>query len=183
MLRVHKIIHDSRIYGPNARDVIWFKGCSLRCPNCINPELWDSAGSTELTVNSFISLLTSKEVTLLGGEPLEQEDIFSLIKELKKRGYAIILFTGYDMNELNSTQRQAAQMCDVVIYGRYVDELKDDSLYLIGSTNQSIILNTDHYSKRDFDKNNFFEVIIGKELEIHGRDKNFVRNLLGIKRD
>ena len=70
------------------------KGCTLHCKNCINPELWSSNNPNLLSINSIINQLQSKHITLLGGEPLQQKDIFPFIKELKKNNIGIILFLG-----------------------------------------------------------------------------------------
>ena len=75
MLKIYKIAHDSKIYGPGIRDVIRFKGCSLHCKNCINPELWSTRGAKLFSVDEAVNQLKSKHLTLLGGEPLQQEDI------------------------------------------------------------------------------------------------------------
>ena len=84
MLQIFKIAHGSKIYGPGDRDVIWFKGCTLRCKNCINPELWSSEGAEQMDVDSLVSQIKSKDITFLGGEPLQQTDILPLIKKFKK---------------------------------------------------------------------------------------------------
>ena len=180
MLDVYRIAHNSKIYGPYSRDVIWFKGCTLHCKNCINPELWSSNNPNLLSINSIINQLQSKHITLLGGEPLQQKDIFLFIKELKNNNIGIILFTGYEQNELSGNKKKAAALCDVVIYGRYIDKLKDDSLYLRGSTNQEIVFNTSLYMKNDFHKANTYELNINKELELHGRTKNLINELLDL---
>ena len=67
MLNVYKIIHYSTIYGPKMRTVIWFKGCSLRCKGCINPELWSKDPATLYSVEDLVKEVKGKEVTLLGG--------------------------------------------------------------------------------------------------------------------
>ena len=80
MLRIYKIAHDSKIYGPGNRDVVWFKGCSLHCKNCINPELWSTKGAELFSVDETVNQLKSKHLTLLGGEPLQQEDILPFLR-------------------------------------------------------------------------------------------------------
>ena len=178
MLYVYKIAHDSKIYGPKIRDVIWFKGCNLHCKNCINPELWSRNDSNEMDIEMVTRSLKSKHVTFLGGEPLQQEDILVLVKKLKEKNIGIILFTGYEKDELTGDKKEAANLCDVVIYGRYIDELKDDSLYLRGSLNQEIVFNTKRYNPKDFVKPNSYELSMGKEMELHGRNKELINELL-----
>lgn len=180
MLKVYKIVHDSKIYGPGNRDVIWFKGCSLHCKNCINPELWSSEGASLFSIDEIINNLESKHITLLGGEPLQQEDILLFVKKIKQKRIGIILFTGYEQVELFGDKQKAANLCDVVIYGRYIDRLKDDSLYLRGSLNQTIVFNSNKYKPEQFEKPNSYEVNISDEIELHGRTKELIKELLNI---
>lgn len=98
MLNVYKIAYDSKIYGPNKRTVIWFRGCSIRCKNCINPELWERDSSVNKSVEEVLSLIKNNDVTILGGEPLDQEDLELLIDKLIDQKKSIILFTGYSKN-------------------------------------------------------------------------------------
>lgn len=178
MLNIYKIAHDSKIYGPGNRDVVWFKGCSLHCKNCINPELWSFDNADLMEIDDLIKELKAKEVTFLGGEPLQQSDILPLIKKLKKLKIGIILFTGYEKSELAGDKKKAADLCDVVIYGRYIDKLKDDSLYLRGSLNQEIVFNSKRYNPDDFIKPNSFELNLNDEMELHGRNKELIKELL-----
>lgn len=179
MLNVYKIVHNSKIYGPGTRDVIWFRGCSLRCKNCINPELWSAKPQDLISVNKLISKLKSRHVTLLGGEPLQQKDIYSLMKVLVKNNVHTILFTGYELSELKGDMLKSAKLADVIITGRYIDSLKNNKLYLRGSTNQKIIFNTSFYKKKDFNRPNSFEVSINKDnFELRGRSKTLLSDLL-----
>ena len=56
MLKIYKIAHDSKIYGPGIRDVIRFKGCSLHCKNCINPELWSTKGAKLFSIDEAVNV-------------------------------------------------------------------------------------------------------------------------------
>ena len=94
----------------------------------------------------------------------------------------IILFTGYEKRELDGDKKKAADMCDVVIYGRYIDKLKDDSLYLRGSLNQEIVFNTRRYKPDDFIKPNSYELKMDDKLELHGRNKELINELLELNR-
>lgn len=178
MLNVHHIFHGSHIYGPGTRDVVWFKGCTFHCEKCINPELWDTTPENLMTVDELVSTLHCNEITLLGGEPLQQEDIGELITRLKEKNIGIILFTGYSLKKISLNLREIVSMCDVVISEPYVDALKDDSLYLRGSSNQIISFNSERYTKKDFEKCNSYEVVLGDKSELHGRSKSFVDELL-----
>ena len=176
---IHHIAHNSKIYGPGDRDVIWFKGCTIRCKGCINPHLWSFDKENEMTLSSVLNLIKAKEVTLLGGEPLDQKDLHDLIIELKHRNIGVILFTGYSCNNLNAKKLQIVKLCDVVISEPFDLEKKDDSLYLRGSSNQIITFHTNRYNKSDFEEKTEYEIVISDELEFRGRKNlSFIDELL-----
>ena len=52
----------------------------------------------------------------------------------------IWLYTGYTLNECLShpTRQKIISKCDIIVDGRYVDELKDITLKWRGSSNQII---------------------------------------------
>lgn len=180
MLNVHKLFHGSRIYGPGIRDVIWFKGCTLHCKDCINKDLWPGDPEFLYAPQELADSICEKEVTLLGGEPLQQEDILSFIRELKRRGIGIVLFTGYELTNLRGDQLEAAKLCDCVISGPFDPSKKDDSLYLRGSSNQRIDFFSDRYSPSLFRKPASYEVLIGNNMELHGRNKHLIEDFLGV---
>ena len=43
-LRVGARVPVTRVEGPGARYALWVQGCSIRCPGCCNPHLFDAAG-------------------------------------------------------------------------------------------------------------------------------------------
>lgn len=180
MLNVHKVFHGSRIYGPGLRDVIWFKGCSLHCKGCINKELWSFDPESLYSPRELAETITSTEVTLLGGEPLQQAEILEFILELKKRDIGIILFTGYELKDLDERKLSVTSLCDCVISGPFDHSKKDDSLYLMGSTNQRIDLFSSRYSMEDFRKPSSYEAILGDGMELHGRSKNLLEELFDL---
>lgn len=181
MLNVYKISTNNPIYGPGKRTVIWFKGCSIRCKNCINPELWNRSDDCNKTIEELVPLISNDGVTFLGGEPLEQEDIEKLIDVLAVQNKSIILFTGYSIKNYDERMKRITSKCDVVISEPYINELKDDSLYLRGSSNQIITFYSNKYSKSDFDKDNAMAITISSsEVVTYGRNKNLIKELLNI---
>lgn len=169
MLNVARIISESKIYGPGTRTVIWFQGCSIRCDGCINQELLNFVKKRQCTTQMIISQIKNSRVTLLGGEPLDQIDLLNLLVSLKKAQISVVLFTGYEWNNISQQTKEIIQSCcDMVISGPYIAVLKDDSLYLRGSTNQQIhvfnnLQSTSIAEKRDY------EIVISNEIEVRGR--------------
>lgn len=183
MFNVYKISIDNPIYGPGKRTVIWFRGCSIRCKGCINPELWEKSSINEMNLTDLLSNIKNDDVTLLGGEPLEQDDLERFIDELVRRNIGIILFTGYSLSNMGTNKLRVCSKCDVVISEPFDEKLKDDSLYLRGSKNQIISFNSKRYNESDFFKktNELSIKIEGNSVESFGRNKIIIEELLDLK--
>jgi anaerobic ribonucleoside-triphosphate reductase activating protein len=160
----------SEIYGHGRRLVIWFSGCTLCCKGCINEYLWDRAVGKETTVDEIFDIIKSAHsiigVTYIGGEPLQQgEDLLGLSEMVITAGLDIVLFTGYEFDELDTLQRKIADKAVVVIHGRY-DETKRDT-YLIhrGSHNQTITINDQRLRSQYLDECRQVEVEITEDSE------------------
>lgn len=144
MLTVYAI-EKSEIYGHGQRAVIWFSGCTLCCKGCINEYLWSKSVGKKYSVDELTETVAKlgdiTGVTFIGGEPLQQgKELVLFVKEIIKRGLDIVLFTGYEFDELNEWQKQIVNLSAVVIYGRYVANLRNKNLFLRGSSNQKIIV-------------------------------------------
>jgi anaerobic ribonucleoside-triphosphate reductase activating protein len=167
-MNVAKIVHNSRIYGPGTRTIIWFQGCSIRCEGCINPDLIPFVKREEISVKDLVKKVENPGVTLLGGEPLDQEDIYDLLIELKKQNIGVVLFAGYEWTDLNEFQQSViSETCQFAVLGPFDKNRVNSSLYLRGSDNQEIII---------FDKSIVFdeevesyEIVIDDSIEIRGR--------------
>lgn len=127
------------------------QGCPFRCYNCFNPETWDfNSGKkwTEDIEKQFIKLADRpyiKRVSILGGEPLADQnvqDVLNLVNKIRLLlpDKTIWLYTGYTLTECLShpTRQKVISKCDIIVDGRYVDELKDITLKWRGSSNQKI---------------------------------------------
>ena len=135
---------------------LFVQGCHFHCHNCFNPETWDFNGGKEWTgeiADKFLDLADKpqiKRISILGGEPLAEENmesILNLLHKIRSRfGYSkkVWLYTGYKWEELLThdnaiTRLSIVQLCDVLIDGRYIDDLKDYKLKWRGSSNQRVI--------------------------------------------
>ena len=131
---------------------LFVQGCSHHCKNCFNQETWDFNGGKEWTKeieDEFIEICKRPYidcVSILGGEPLDQDsDMLELLRRIKKEvGKPIYLWTGYTWETIFSNEDYVLEMlilslCDYVIDGEYIDDLKDYRLKLRGSSNQRII--------------------------------------------
>ena len=87
-------------------------------------------------------------LSLLGGEPFEPENQAGLVKLLEKvrselPGKNVWCYTGFtfetDLMNGNETTKRLLSLIDVLVDGKFVEELKDLSLIFRGSSNQNII--------------------------------------------
>lgn len=129
---------------------LYTQGCPYHCLGCFNPETWDfnkGTNWTKETENRIIELLKPKYITrltILGGEPLIERNIESLIALLRRvkdiySDKQVWLYTGGNFEVLEGLYKKIFQYIDVLVDGRYIDELKDLTLPFRGSSNQRII--------------------------------------------
>ena len=129
---------------------LFVQGCHAHCKNCFNPETWSFNGGEEWTNETkekFFELASKEYVTrisILGGEPFDPEnlyDVIDILKEIKDRfpDKSVWLYTGFTFEEvLNCDMKNALPYIDVIVDGKYIDELSDVSLTLYGSSNQRV---------------------------------------------
>jgi len=154
MLRIDSIVKHTRIYGPGWRSAVWLQGCTLACKGCWNKELWPSKGGELRTrdelLSELLSATKSEGVTFLGGEPLQQaEALLPLLQDLKAVGKSIFIYSGYERHELDEHQLACLELADIVVLGRYIEELRDTNLRWRGSRNQKVEFLTERYSEAD----------------------------------
>lgn len=142
---------------------LFVQGCHFHCKNCFNQDTWDFSGGKEWNREIEDEFMKSvnrpyiKRVSLLGGEPLADEnvlDIMRLINRIKTEcpDKKIWCYTGYtweqifpivnpylNLTQAEMTRQNAVKNCDILVDGRFVEEEKDLSLEFRGSKNQRII--------------------------------------------
>ena len=134
--------------GEGVRVSLFVSGCSHRCKGCFNAELWNyDAGEffTSETLADIIDLCANSYITglsLLGGEPLDPKNYeqVTIIAHVFKKFFphkTIWCYTGYDWEQVN--RMPIMKYIDVLVDGRFVEELKDPRLKFRGSSNQRII--------------------------------------------
>lgn len=137
------------VNGDGMRVSLWISGCEFRCKGCHNTESWDR-NNGKLFGNEEENYLfyvmdkgVNKNLSILGGEPLSEynrDDVLNLCKRFKKRFpfKNIWLWTGYDIEEIEKEFPSILEYLDVIICGRYIEELKCNHQYY-GSLNQKVI--------------------------------------------
>ena len=142
------------------------QGCHFHCKGCFNKETWDFNGGKEWNdkiKNKFIDLISKpyiKRVSILGGEPLADENLEltqtvlalilqTAIKEDKK--IQIWLYTGYIfeniVNQKNQGLNEKKRYSCIAVSNYLVDgqfeidkqDLTYSKVKFAGSTNQRII--------------------------------------------
>lgn len=147
-MRYHNITKDDMLNGCGLRVVLWVSGCTHQCPNCHNPITWDLCGGLPFDQEAKEELFEalSKDhisgLTLSGGDPLHpanRSEIGELIREVKERfpKKNIWLYTGFTWEEIREIP--FLSLVDVVVDGRFMEDLKDPMLHWRGSSNQRII--------------------------------------------
>lgn len=137
--------------GKGAGVSLFTQGCHFQCKGCFNQDAWDFHGGKEWNEEiekRFFELINRpyiKRVSILGGEPLANENasvVLDLIKKIKNKHpeKSIWLYTGYTLENIlnNLFKKRILEMCDVVVDGQYIDELRDLTLQFRGSGNQRI---------------------------------------------
>lgn len=144
--------------GIGVRVTLFVSGCTNRCEHCFQPQTWDFAYGepfTEETENTLLQMLEPAYInglTLLGGEPFEPDNQRALVDFLKKVRHrfpqkTVWAFSGFTLEQLQTADghphcevtEEMLSMVDVLVDGRYVEELKDISLRFRGSSNQRLI--------------------------------------------
>lgn len=144
--------------GIGVRVTLFVSGCTNHCKNCFQPQTWDFCYGQPFTVDvedELLKMLSPTYIsglTLLGGEPFEPENQRSLVPFLRrvKQQYPqkdIWSFSGFTLDEIKTigahphceVTDEFLSLLDVLVDGRFVDELRDISLRFCGSSNQRII--------------------------------------------
>lgn len=144
--------------GPGVRVTLFVSGCTNRCKNCFQPQTWDFEYGQPFTqeTEEYISELLDSDyiagLTVLGGEPFEpsnQRALCPFLKKIRERypDKDIWMFSGFTLEELRKqgshphceVTEEILGMIDVLVDGRFVEELKDITLRFRGSSNQRLI--------------------------------------------
>ena len=175
-MRLAHINNNSSIYGFGNSFTIWMQGCSLKCKGCWNKSMHDFEGGFYIKIEDLIIQIKEsiennniKCVTILGGEPLEQlDELLELMKLIKKLDIGIILYTGYEKEEINSSDKiKILDYADLLISGRYIEERRNINNHLFGSDNQVMDFLTDRYKNENIINGAYVEIDIDKSGKIN----------------
>lgn len=143
--------------GPWLRVSLFVSGCHHACPGCFNPEAWNFKFGeifTQAVIDEILLALKADHIaglTLLGGEPLapeNQSEVRNLIAQVKEKfpektircysGFTYEFITEYMFPKLPFTYKILSHL-DVLIDGRFEQDLLDLNLKFRGSKNQRVL--------------------------------------------
>ena len=134
--------------GEGVRVSLFVSGCRNHCKGCHNPEAWDFSYGQPFTKETEDEIIESlrpswiQGLSVLGGEPCEEENECVLIPFLKRvkmecPNSDTWLFSGYTYEMMQGSE--ILQYVDVLVDGPFLLEEKDISLQFRGSRNQRIL--------------------------------------------
>lgn len=149
----------SIVDGEGCRVTLFVSGCRNHCKGCFNEQTWNFNFGSEFTPiqeneiiegckKSYISGLT-----ILGGEPFEEENqkaLLPFIEKFKKEcpDKNLWMYTGYvlDKDLITGGKKYVENITDKILYyvdvlvdGPFILEQRDISLQFRGSKNQRIL--------------------------------------------
>ena len=138
--------------GLGWRAVLFVSGCPHHCPGCHNKEAQDFNFGKKFNEEEILEKIKNnsilKGITISGGEPLCRENIkevCNFIKDVKKvkKDFNVWCYSGYTLDELVERDDPDTMDClneiDVLVDGRFKQDLKDPTLKFRGSSNQRIL--------------------------------------------
>lgn len=149
------IIKGDSVNGDGMRLTLFVSGCHHKCRGCFNKETWDSNYGEPFTLQKESELLeyfrSNLEyldgLSILGGEPLSPKNINTVRGFIDMFKYtfpnkSIWVWTGYTYEELLKELPDndiILKNTDVLIDGKFIQELYNPSLKYKGSSNQRVI--------------------------------------------
>ena len=143
--------------GKGVRVSLFVSGCRHHCKNCFNQEAWDFNYGKKFdskVIEEIMDALNHDYIdglSILGGEPFEPENqagLLMLLKEFRSKypHKNVWCYSGFTFDDLLGGKAGDAEIIneillniDVLVDGKFVEELKDASLLFRGSSNQNII--------------------------------------------
>lgn len=143
-MRLVGIVRDSIVDGVGIRDVIFVQGCYHKCKGCHNQQTWDFQGGEHWFNGDIIKELSNSDndITISGGDPMFQfSEVYRLVQLIRqKTNKRVWLYTGNTITvPIQNAYRKLAPYVDVIVDGRFIEELKDTNLLFRGSSNQRLI--------------------------------------------
>ena len=154
-MRYAGVTYNDILAAPGISVTVFLQGCPLHCKGCHNPETWDFDGGKEFTAQTLDAIKAAisangikRNLCIMGGEPLAPQNRFTtelIIQEVKQTypDIPIYIWTGYLLEDLQALDdpkiNYILKNIKCLIDGPYVEELRDITLHLRGSSNQRVL--------------------------------------------
>lgn len=140
--------------GTGCRVSLFVSGCTNHCKGCFQPETWDFEYGQKFTARTMTEILMKSNqpwisgLSILGGDPMHRRNlgcVMEIVRDYRSAfpGKTIWIYTGYTWDELlerkDGITMNILKHIDILVDGRFVEELKGISLKFRGSSNQRII--------------------------------------------
>lgn len=144
-MKVLSIVAGTSVDGPGLRTSIYLAGCSHHCPGCHNPQSWDPASGSEMSIQQIVDRIIYEgfDVTLTGGDPFfAPEQLLPLLKAIHETDKNIWCYTGYTYEQIlaDPERRVLLRYIDVLVDGPYIECQRTLSLPFRGSSNQRLVI-------------------------------------------
>ncbi|MBN3191797.1 anaerobic ribonucleoside-triphosphate reductase-activating protein [Pectobacterium brasiliense] len=150
-MNYHQYYPVDVVNGPGTRCTLFVAGCVHECVGCYNKSTWRLNSGQPFTqeqedriiVDLQDTAIPRQGISLSGGDPLHPRnvpDILRLVERVRAEcpGKDIWVWTGYVLAELTPEQQRVVDLINVLVDGKFVQDLKDPALIWRGSSNQVI---------------------------------------------
>ncbi|OAT49426.1 anaerobic ribonucleoside-triphosphate reductase-activating protein [Proteus hauseri] len=150
-MNYHQYYPVDVVNGPGTRCTLFVSGCIHQCRGCYNKSTWSlNSGKpfTQEVEDQIIFDLQDNRIkrqglSLSGGDPLHPQNLSAILKLVKRIKTEcpekdIWVWTGYLLADLTPEQQEVVKYINVLIDGKFVQELYDPALLWRGSSNQVI---------------------------------------------
>lgn len=151
-MNLARVKYNNIANGVGVRTAIFVSGCNHACKGCFNREIWAKNTGKPFKNDDKIDILLSLKpsyisgLSLLGGEPMMDYNIPELIdlcKEVRELypSKTIWVYSGYTYEQIiaHPKRLELLKLCDVLVDGKYEEELYSPLLKFRGSANQRVI--------------------------------------------
>ncbi|ATY89236.1 anaerobic ribonucleoside-triphosphate reductase-activating protein [Pectobacterium atrosepticum] len=150
-MNYHQYYPVDVVNGPGTRCTLFVAGCVHECVGCYNKSTWRLNSGQPFTQEQEDRIIADLQDTLIprqgislsGGDPLHPQnvpDILRLVERIRAEcpGKDIWVWTGYVLADITREQQQVVDLINVLVDGKFVQDLKDPALIWRGSSNQVV---------------------------------------------
>ncbi len=151
-MNFHRYLALDVINGPGTRCSLFVSGCEHQCRGCYNQSAMSLSSGQPYTAELEATIIADlndtrirrRGLSLSGGDPLHPANLDAVLGLLKRvrtecEGKDVWLWSGYQLEALSPKQQMLLGYIDVLIDGKFEQQLADPQLAWRGSSNQRVI--------------------------------------------